>query len=70
MILRSQLRMNKNIIFPFISCIMLMFTLLVLLHKATDELNGVRKELSRCKEQYESTFTQLQSKYIRTKKLS
>lgn len=61
MILRSQLRMNKNILFPFVSCILIMLTLLVLIHKSADELNTVKKELSLCKQKHELASTQLQS---------
>lgn len=41
---------------------MIMFTLLVLIHKSADELNTVKKELNLCKQQHESVYTQLQSK--------
>lgn len=63
MVLRSQLRMNKNIVFPFISCIMIMLTLLVLIHKSADELSAAKKEIGLCKQQYDSLYTQLQSNY-------
>ncbi|XP_065216639.1 Golgi integral membrane protein 4-like [Planococcus citri] len=61
MVLRSPLRMNKNIVFPFISCIMIMLTLLVLIHKSADELTAAKKEISQCKQQYDSLYTQLQN---------
>ncbi len=65
MILRSQLRMNKNIVFPFISCLMIMLTLLVLIHKSADELNAAKKEISLCKQNHDSVYGQLQSKILK-----